>query len=145
MKRSLEKCLLALANKPCSPLSLSQAMNRFEATLISNGPFTSLKKQAKTLFWLICYERKTLFQLKRQAETILKQFPVSHYKRCNFPIIHRKSSTSLSTIAWIFSTPIHNCCQLSWQLQLTEVRKYPFCPLTGGLHAPVFFFILSLS
>jgi len=31
------------------------------------APFASLKK-AKTLFRLICYERKTLFWLKRQAE-----------------------------------------------------------------------------
>jgi len=30
--------------------------------------FTSLKKQAETLFWLICCERKTLFRLKKQAE-----------------------------------------------------------------------------
>jgi hypothetical protein len=30
--------------------------------------FASLKKQAKTLFRLSFYERKTLFQLKRQAE-----------------------------------------------------------------------------
>jgi len=32
-------------------------------------PFVSLKKQAKTLFRLICWERKTLFRLKKkQAE-----------------------------------------------------------------------------
>ena len=30
--------------------------------------FASLKKQAETLFRLICYERKTLFRLKKQAE-----------------------------------------------------------------------------
>jgi hypothetical protein len=28
-------------------------------------PFASLKKQAKTLFWLIFCERKILFQLKK--------------------------------------------------------------------------------
>ena len=32
------------------------------------APFASLKKQAKTVFWLICCERKTLFRLKKQAE-----------------------------------------------------------------------------
>ena len=34
------------------------------------GPilFVSLKKQAETLFRLICWERKTLFRLKKQAE-----------------------------------------------------------------------------
>jgi hypothetical protein len=32
------------------------------------APFASLKKQAQTLFRLICCERKTLFQLKKQAE-----------------------------------------------------------------------------
>jgi len=31
-------------------------------------PFASLKKQAETLFRLICCERKTLFRLKKQAE-----------------------------------------------------------------------------
>jgi len=31
-------------------------------------PFASLKKQAETLFRLICCERKILFQLKKQAE-----------------------------------------------------------------------------
>ena len=29
------------------------------------APFASLKKQAETLFWLICCERKTLFWLKK--------------------------------------------------------------------------------
>jgi len=32
------------------------------------GPFALLKKQAKTLFWLICCERKILFRLKKQVE-----------------------------------------------------------------------------
>jgi len=32
------------------------------------APFASLKKQAETLFRLICYERKILFRLKKQAE-----------------------------------------------------------------------------
>ena len=32
------------------------------------APFASLKKQAETLFRLICCERKTLFRLKKQAE-----------------------------------------------------------------------------
>jgi len=32
------------------------------------APFASLKKQDKTLFRLICCERKTLFRLKKQAE-----------------------------------------------------------------------------
>jgi len=32
------------------------------------APFASLKKQTKTLFRLTCCERKTLFQLKKQAE-----------------------------------------------------------------------------
>jgi len=32
------------------------------------APFPSLKKQAETLFRLICYERKTRLQLKKQAE-----------------------------------------------------------------------------
>jgi len=31
-------------------------------------PFASLKKQAETLFWLICCERKTPFQMKKQAK-----------------------------------------------------------------------------
>ena len=33
-----------------------------------SAPFASLKKQAETLFRLICCERKTLFWLKKQAE-----------------------------------------------------------------------------
>ena len=37
--------------------------------------FASLKKQVETLFRLICYERKTLFQLKKQK---LKK---TNYKR----------------------------------------------------------------
>jgi len=32
------------------------------------APFASLKKQAETLFPLICCERKTLFRLKKKAE-----------------------------------------------------------------------------
>jgi len=32
------------------------------------APFVSLKKQAETLFPLICYERKIMFQLKRQTK-----------------------------------------------------------------------------
>ena len=34
----------------------------------SSAPFASLKKQAEILFRLICWERKTLFRLKKQAE-----------------------------------------------------------------------------
>ena len=34
----------------------------------SKALFASLKKQVETLFWLICYERKTLFRLKKQIE-----------------------------------------------------------------------------
>ena len=37
-------------------------------TFVIMAPFASLKKQAETLFWLICCERKTLFRLKKQAE-----------------------------------------------------------------------------
>ena len=36
--------------------------------LILMALFASLKKQAETLFRLICCERKTLFRLKKQAE-----------------------------------------------------------------------------
>ena len=36
--------------------------------LVSMAPFASLKKQAETLFQLICCERKTLLRLKKQAE-----------------------------------------------------------------------------
>ena len=36
--------------------------------LIIKAPFALLKKQDETLFRLICYERKTLFRLKKQAE-----------------------------------------------------------------------------
>ena len=32
------------------------------------APFASLKKHAETLFRLICYERKTLFQLEKEAK-----------------------------------------------------------------------------
>jgi len=32
------------------------------------APFDLLKKQAETMFQLICCERKTLFRLKKQAE-----------------------------------------------------------------------------
>ena len=32
------------------------------------APFASLKKQDKTLFWMIRCERKTLFRLKKEAE-----------------------------------------------------------------------------
>jgi len=37
-------------------------------SLKRKAPFASLKKQAETLFRLICCERKTLFRLKKQAE-----------------------------------------------------------------------------
>jgi len=36
--------------------------------MFNTAPFASLKKQAETLFWLICCERKILFRLKKQAE-----------------------------------------------------------------------------
>lgn len=45
----------------------------------------------------------------------MRQFPVSHRKRCNFLISHRKSSSSLSTIASIFSTPPGHYRQLFWR------------------------------
>jgi len=32
------------------------------------APFASLEKQTETLFWLIYYEKKTLFRLKQRAE-----------------------------------------------------------------------------
>ena len=54
-------------------------LRRLESTIFSfiildfrqdekNVPFALLKKQAEILFRLICYERKTLFWMKKQAE-----------------------------------------------------------------------------
>jgi hypothetical protein len=63
-----------------------------------------------------------------------RQFPVSHYKRCNFLISHRKSSSSLSTPASTFPTLTCYCCQLWGKRQLTEAWNVPFAPLTGGAH-----------
>ena len=37
------------------------------SSMLSKAPFVSLKKQAKTMFWLICCERKILFQLKKTS------------------------------------------------------------------------------
>jgi len=34
------------------------------------APFALLKKQAETMFRLICCERKTLFRLKKQAQKV---------------------------------------------------------------------------
>jgi len=41
---------------------------RLHATNTGAAPLALLKKQVKTLFQLICCERKILFQLKKQAE-----------------------------------------------------------------------------
>ena len=34
------------------------------------APFASLKKQAETLFWLICCKRKTMSQLKNKLKKL---------------------------------------------------------------------------
>ena len=41
------------------------------------APFASLKKQAETLFRLICCKRKTLFRLKKQAEKYRRVEPAN--------------------------------------------------------------------
>ena len=50
----------------CEPFIFFQTVRI--AYYLIEAPFASLNKQAETLFRLICCERKTLFQLKKQAE-----------------------------------------------------------------------------
>jgi len=51
--------------------SLTEIQSKYHPNpqgIMTLASFVSLKKQVETLFWLICYERKILFQLKKQAE-----------------------------------------------------------------------------
>jgi hypothetical protein len=57
-----------------------------------------------------------------------RQIPVSHYKRCNFPITYQKNSPSFSITALIFSTPTCHCRQ--WRL--TKARNVSFALLYVG-------------
>ena len=70
------------------------------------APFASLKKQAETLFPLICHERKTLFRLKKQAE----KYGLQEANRANsnfFPFILTRISISFFHRVEILAT-IHN-------------------------------------
>jgi len=69
-----------MADKPCCEREIHTEEREGEQAASTSGeritllqvssmaPFASLKKQAETLFRLICCERKTLFRLKKQAE-----------------------------------------------------------------------------
>ena len=58
------------------------------------APFASLEKQAEILFWLICCERKILFQLKK-----------TDYKRSEHGhnIMHKRgiNATGIATLLYI--------------------------------------------
>jgi len=43
------------------------------------APFTSLKKQAETLFWLIYWERKILFRLKKKNKLKSTNYKTSEH------------------------------------------------------------------